>query len=184
LLVFIESVTNSLWFLRTLIIFFLNKIGIFKSKLTKVRCLHLCHYYATLTCPFSCRCRSHLRSTFRSTPWARYQQSCHIYIMVLHASESRTIERLPSVSPLPISSSSQPSANYCARFLQSHASNGYDQHLTCIRCRQRDHIAECSQGLWYTVSAAAVGSSSLCCPIALCKSILGCILGWLRSNVS
>jgi guanine nucleotide-binding protein G(i) subunit alpha len=52
-LVLFESVVNSRWFLRTSIILFLNKIDLFKSKLSKSPLEHYFPEYFGMLYPFS-----------------------------------------------------------------------------------------------------------------------------------
>ena len=103
LLVLFESVINSWWFLRTSIIFFLNKIDVFKTKLPKV-CLHL-------SVPFvpshHCLPGSAGEIFPRVLRWRWYQQGCQIYTLEIYADELCTPFNLSTVCAGPLCPSTQ-----------------------------------------------------------------------------
>jgi len=92
-LILFEAVVISRWFSRTSIILLLNKIDVFKSKLSKV-CIHCCEHMQTRW-RFAGPNGEILSRIYR---WRRPQQSGKIYSMEVHASQPSAPKYLPSVS--------------------------------------------------------------------------------------
>jgi hypothetical protein len=139
-LVLFESVINSRWFLRTLIILFLNKI--FKSNLPKVSYLPG-FYKAESHSTSSSFCRFRSKDISPSTPPAPTSTS---HLMALHASKPRAAKRIPAVSPVAHSrclvlladsirtSLLQP---ICMRLVTGYAPSGYSAGRFLSYCSRR-----------------------------------------------